>query len=145
MNVLVNIEIAPLTRRIFHYFFFFFQRRRNVPPQTNKQKNTKTTTTAEGNNGKSRKVLDLMPPSPAPELLPLQLICFNFFRIKELLITCSAGMSLSHTNRQRRAWWLRILHKPTDFTHKHLTIKYDLVGEKPATKCSQNNQVDWKE
>jgi len=68
-----------------------------------------------------------------------------FFRIKELLITCSAGMSLSHTNQQRRAWWLRILLKPTDFTHKHLTIKYDLVGEKPATKCRQNNQVHRKE
>ena len=78
------------------------------------------------------------PPSPIP---PLQLTCFKFFRIKELLIILILVLlvCLSHTGHQRRGWWLSILHEPLDLTHKHLTIKHDLVGEKPATKCSQNN------
>lgn len=84
------------------------------------------------------KIQCALPPSPIP---PLQLTCFKFFRIKELLIILILVLlvCLSHTGHQRRGWWLSILHEPLDLTHKHLTIKHDLVGEKPATKCSQNN------
>ena len=47
----------------------------------------------------------MRPPSPIP---PLQLTCFKFFRIKELLIILILVLlvCLSHTGHQRRGWWL---------------------------------------
>lgn len=46
-------------------------------------------------------------------------------------------MSLTHWSPKERL--VAYKHEPLDLTPKHLTIKHDLVGEKPATKCSQNN------